>query len=279
MKSLLEVLRSSTEFLEKKGVSSARLESEWLAGHILGLSRMELYLQYDRPLGEKELAPLRELVRRRGNREPLQHLLGVVEFHGRKFKSDARALIPRPETEELAEKILERFPTTGRLLDMGCGSGVLALTVAGEAPVCRVVGADISPDALELAAENAEAMALGDRVEWVQSDLFENLEGTFDGIMANLPYVAETDMASLQPEVRHDPATALAGGGDGTDLLRRMIEQTPAFLTPGGWLALEIGQGQADTLISALDTVHFHDIMPVHDIQGVEGRFLFARHG
>lgn len=279
MKTLLEVLQSSTGYLGAKGLDNPRLETEWMLGQILGLKRMDLYLQFDRPLGEQELAPLREMVRRRAAREPLQHILGEIEFYGRRFKSDRRTLIPRPETEQLTEEILKRHNSPGRILDLGCGSGVIALTLATERSEWEVTGSDISPEALALATENAERLGLQDRVRWVESDLFAALQGPFDGVAANLPYIPSAEIDQLAPEISHDPRQALDGGNEGIEVLARVIAESPPHLAPGAWIALEIGVGQAKSLTSLLEQNGFQCIVGVPDLQGVESRFLFAQHG
>jgi release factor glutamine methyltransferase len=277
---LLEVLRGTERYLADRGVENARLNAEHLLAHALGLKRMELYLQFDRPLTESERAPLRDLVKRRGAREPLQHVLGTAEFHGRTFACDKRALVPRPETEQLVELALEMAkdkPAT-TILDIGTGSGVIALTIALELPSATLHATDVSPDALALAAENAARHTLTDRIVFHQADLLPPDDARFDVIIANLPYIPAEEIASLSPEVRHDPASALDGGADGLDLIRRLIETAPDRLAPGGALLLEIGLGQADAVNTLLSARKFRDISVRPDYQNIP-RFAVGFHG
>lgn len=277
---LLEILQSTTAYFEKRAIESPRLNAEHLLAHSLGRKRIELYLEFERTLTEAELTPLRELVRRRGQGEPLQHLLGSVEFCGRTFLCDQRALIPRPETEELVEQILrstiDHEPST--ILDVGTGSGVIALSLAAELPKAEVHAVDISEDALALAARNAKELGLENRVNFTRSDLLAQTAGKFDLIVANLPYVPMADRTSLSREVRHDPETAVFGGEAGDEIIRRLIAAATTRLHPGGLLALEIGIGQAEALSSFLFESGYSDISARHDYAGVT-RFLFAKYG
>ena len=277
---LLEVLRATERYLADRGVESPRLNAEHLLAHALGHKRMELYLQFDRPLTEAERAPLRDMVKRRGTREPLQHILGTAEFHGRSFLCDKRALIPRPETEQLVELALEiaKQLDTPAILDIGTGSGVIALTIALELPSAAIHATDASTNALALAAENAARHDLANRSTFHPADLLPPGGTRFDLIIANLPYIPSDDIASLSPEVRHDPASALDGGADGLDLIRRLIDTAPARLAPGGALLLEIGAGQADAVNALLTARKFRDISLRTDYQNIP-RFAVGFHG
>jgi release factor glutamine methyltransferase len=273
---LLDVLQSTTAYFEKRGIESARLNAEHLLAHSLGQKRIELYLEFERELSETELAPVRELVRRRGQGEPLQHLLGTVEFCGRTFLIDKRALIPRPETEQLVEFVEIEKPAA-RILDVGTGSGVIAISLAARFPAAQVNAVDVSEDALDLARENAARIEAGARVQFAISDLLEAVDGRFDLIVANLPYVATTERTNLSREVLHDPEIALFAGDDGESLIRRLIADAPAHLEPGGTLALEIGVGQEGSLSALLQEKNYHGIVTKKDYQGVT-RFVFAKH-
>jgi release factor glutamine methyltransferase len=240
---------------------------------------MELYLDFERKLTETELEPLRQLVKRRGEGEPLQHLLGTVEFCGLTFLCDRRAMVPRPETEELVEFLKSEIqdPKSG-IVDVGTGSGVIALSFAVEFPEARILAVDVSDDALALAQENAARLNLSDRVQFLKSRLLENIEGAFDLIVANLPYISTQDRHTLSREVLRDPEVALFAGARGDELVRELIDQAPLRLRPGGMLALEIGLDQRDALLSALAEKNYRDICSKNDYNGVT-RFLFARYG
>jgi len=276
---VLDVLQSTTAYFKKRKIDNSRLNAEHLLAHVLRRKRLDLYLEFERELTESELVPLRDLVKRRGEGEPLQHLLGTVEFCGHTFLCDSRALVPRPETEELVELLKSevRNPES-EILDVGTGSGVIALTLVKEFPEAKISGTDISEDALALARENAARLNLRDRVRFFKSNLLENVEGTFDLIAANLPYIAARDRHTLSREVLHDPEVALFAGGQGDELVRELIGQAPARLRPGGMLALEIGLGQSEALLSILAEKNYRDICWKNDYSG-SLRFLFARYG
>jgi release factor glutamine methyltransferase len=276
---VLEVLQSTTAYFKKREVESPRLNAEHLLAHVLNRKRIELYLEFERVLTEEELAPLRGLVRRRGQGEPLQYLLGTVEFCGRVFLCDKRALVPRPETEQLVELLKSQIShPASRILDVGTGSGVIALSLAANFPEATVAATDISDDALALARENAERLGLTNRVEFLTGDLLLSVNHVYDLIVANLPYVAVVDRPVLSREVLHDPEVALFGGERGDEMVRKLIEAAPSRLKSGGLLALEIGLGQADDLSALMAEKNYHDITSIRDYGGVM-RFLFGRYG
>ena len=276
---VLQVLQATTAYFKKHSVENPRLNAEHLLAHVLGRKRIELYLEFERVLTESELAPLRDLVKRRGEGEPLQHLLGTVEFCGLTFLCDKRAMVPRSETEELVELIESRIKNRkSKIEDVGTGSGVIALSLAMKFPEAEILGVDISDDALALAQENAARLNLATRVRFLKSNLLENVEGCFDVIVANLPYISIQDRQSLSREVLHDPAVALFASAQGDELVRELIAQAPSQLRPGGMLALEIGIGQSEALLSALAEKNYRDIHSQNDYSGVT-RFLFARYG
>ncbi|MGB8167654.1 MAG: peptide chain release factor N(5)-glutamine methyltransferase [Chthoniobacteraceae bacterium] len=280
MKTVLEVIQATTAYFQKSGVESARLSIEHLLAHVLGKKRMELYLEFDRPLGDQELNPLRDLVKRRAQGEPLQHLLGTVEFCGRSFACDRRALVPRPETEQLCELVVAEFrkreASPLRIIDVGTGSGVIALTFALTWPEATVEAVDLSADALALAGENTSRLGVGDRIRLVKSDLFSAVNGEFDLVAANLPYIAAEVIPTLTREVQRDPLSALDGGAGGMRLFERFIPDATKHLH--GMLALEIGHDQADALRGMLAAHNYQDIRVVSDYQG-RNRFVFANYG
>ena len=276
---LLEVVQSAAAYFKKHNIESPRLNAEHLVAHVLRRTRMDLYLEFERELTEAELAPLREMVMRRAQGEPLQHLLGTVEFCGLIFLCDKRAMVPRPETEELVEIVESKIENRqSKILDVGTGSGVIALSLAAKFPEAEVRGVDISEDALDLARENAARLGLSDRVRFFRSNLLQDVDRTFDLIVANLPYIAAQDRHTLSREVLRDPDVALFGGAHGDELVHELIVQAPARLRPGGMLALEVGIGQSEGLLSVLAEKKYRDIYSKNDYSGVT-RFLFAKYG
>jgi len=279
---VLELLQTTTAYFAKKGVEHPRLNIEHLLADTLGKKRIELYLEFDRSLTAQELEPLREKVRRRAEGEPLQHVLGHWDFFGRRFKSDRRALIPRPETELLVEAILKDSATCGksanRLVDIGTGCGVLAITFALERPELEVSAVDLSDDALALARENAEALGVLERVAFRRADLLDQIEGPFHWVVANLPYIPTADLRALPREVKFDPTLALDGGKDGLTIIKRLIESISGKIAPNGMIALELGQGQAQQVRGFLADQNYRDISIRKDYQGVE-RLLIAKYG
>jgi release factor glutamine methyltransferase len=279
MLTVLEVVKKTSEFFASKAIESPRLNAELVVGHALGLTRMRLYLEFERPVGEAELAAVRELVRRRGRREPLQHIVGHTEFFGLTLKTDRRALIPRPETELLVETIVARLGAPpARILDLGTGSGAIALALARAFPGARVTAVDSSPDALALAAENAASTGLSDRVALAESDWLGAIANgeTFDLIASNPPYLSQEETEAAPPEVRqYEPAGALTAADGGFADLERIARASAAALAPGGMLALETGAGHHARLISVLREAGYSRSESVADLAGRD-RFVLA---
>ena len=279
MLTVLEILQKTTDFLGGKGVENARLNSELLVGHALGLKRMQLYLQFERILAEPDLEKIRPLVRRRASREPLQYILGEVDWHGLKLKVDKRALIPRPETEYLLELVLQATATPpSRILDLGTGSGALALALAKAYPDSRVTALDTNVDALALACENATTLDLSARIEFLESNWFSALppDSRFDLIVANPPYLSERETADTSPEVKgFEPKSALSAGDDGLADLKQIIAGAPVFLSSGALLAVETGIHQHETLRSLCAAQGYVRSESKQDLTGRD-RFVFA---
>ena len=279
MKSLLETLQSGSGYLENRGIDDPRLNMEHIIAKVLGCERIELYLSFDRPMQENELEELRALLKRRVNREPLQHILGTVEFMGQDFICDSRALIPRPETEELVGILLSRFSSSSepdRILDVGCGSGVIGISLAIKWKDSHLTMIDCSEDALSLSKENAINLELSDsRMSYVCSDLLNDVTGPFDIIIANLPYVDPDEIDGLETELSFEPRSALDGGEGGTELISRFISQTPNKLSEQGLLALEVGEGQIHFFEKAISKIGFDQIETLKDLSGIE-RFILA---
>lgn len=258
----LTLARLASDHMRERGIENARLEAELLLASVLGVSRLDLYLQHDRPLDGEEVDRFRELVRRRLRREPLQYILGEVHFRELVLEVDPRVLIPRPETEVLVGEVLawaERRGAAGGIpadglsaLDIGTGSGAIILSLAREGPFGKLVATDVSADALAVARGNAERCGVAERVEFREGSLWEPLTRgeRFDVVVSNPPYIAESEREELQPEVLEwEPETALFAPGDGLAVLAALITGAPSHLEPGGLLALEMGADQADAVV------------------------------
>ncbi len=272
---VLEIIQRSTDYLARRGVESARRNIEEMLAHVLELPRLQLYLNFERTLTAAQIDTVRAMVKRRGRREPLQHILGSVSFCGLEIRTGPQALVPRPETELLAERawqFLQSVSSAGpaatnpprsspaatafrsaapAALDFGTGTGCLAIALAVKVPAARVVGLDISAEALDLARRNAEAHQVAGRIQWALGDGFAALTAgqQFDLVVSNPPYIATAEIETLQPEVRHfDPRPALDGGADGLEFFRRLALEAAPWLRPGARLMCEFGDGQAEVL-------------------------------
>lgn len=284
---VLRLMRWSGEYLEQKGVERGRLDAEHLLAHALGVARLQLYLQFDRPLERPELDRFRPLLKRRAQREPLQYIVGRAAFRELELHVDPRVLIPRPETEVLVDEVLawaagQKAQGRGEFsaLDLGTGSGAIALSLVREGPFVRVVATDASAVALEVAAANAAAVGLADSVELRHGALFDAVrdDESFDVVVSNPPYVAEAEMVSLQPEVAEwEPREALVGGPDGLMVIRSIVADAGRYVAAGGLLALEIGAGQVGPVMAAVEGAGGYDEVRVRrDLAGRE-RVVLAR--
>ena len=271
---LLAVLRWTTDFFAEKGVPNPRLDAEYILAHVLGLQRLDLYLRYAQPLTQPERTAIRELVVRRANREPLQHILGEVEFLDRRIKVDRRALIPRSETEFLAQRILDECPQAGCALDVCTGSGAIAIALAGR--IECVTGTDISGEALALARENAALN--GVEVTFLQGDLLAPVQGVFDVIVCNPPYVTEEEFDNLEPELTmYEPRLALVAADGGLACYRRLVTEAVPHLARGGRVYLEIGHQQGELVRQMAQDAGWTVLDVAKDLAGFDRYVVLAR--
>ncbi|MCD6525886.1 MAG: peptide chain release factor N(5)-glutamine methyltransferase [Desulfuromonas sp.] len=286
---VLKVLRWTTEYLKEKGIENPRLDAELLIGSALDKDRVGLYLCYDQPLHSDELAAIRQLVTRRASREPLQYILGQTEFWSLPFKVVPGVLIPRGDTEILVEEALRILQqqgdapdggVTGSVLDVGTGSGAIAVAIAHSCPELAVVALDISPAALELAQGNAELNGVRERLRFCRQDM-AHLDGCCDDghavndgrlrlIVSNPPYISRAEMAELMPEVKdHEPHLALEAGEDGLDCYRLLCAQALRCLQPGGWLVVEVGATQAASVRQLMEQSGLEQLFQRDDYSGI----------
>jgi release factor glutamine methyltransferase len=275
LKTIRELIQVTADYLAGKDVESARLNAERLLGDVLGLSRLELYLQHDRPVVGEELERYRDRVRRRAGGEPLQHILGATGFYGRDFKVVPGVFIPRPETERLVERALACLANLGDDVlsplagEIGCGSGIIAVTLAAEAPRLEIWASDVNPAAVELTGTNAHLHGVGPRVHAQVGNRFDGLparlRGNLDLLVSNPPYVRRADLGGLPREVQHDPREALDGGEDGLDFYRALAAGASRWLKAGGWVVLEIGADQGDQVAQILGASEFAEVQVSRD--------------
>ncbi len=277
---LLEILEETSRFFDSRDLENGRLQAELLLAAILDIKRLDLYLQFERLLLADEVDLYRDYVRQRLQRVPVQYIVGVAAFRNLELSVTPDVLIPRPETEILVDVALQYLPDGGRVLDLCCGSGAIALSLAQEAVTAQVVAADISAAALKVAKANGVSHELQERVEWFCGDFFAPLADTapFDIVVCNPPYVRHGDLACLEPEVQdHEPHLALDGGEDGLDCYRRIVQEAPEFIRPGGYLLMEVGEGQSTAVAALLAQVaSFSEVQTKPDLNKVP-RVVIAR--
>lgn len=265
------ILKVTADYFAGKGIASSRLDAELLLVHVLKVPRISLYTNFDRPLSDSERDSYRALVKRRGAYEPVAYILGEREFYGRKFGVSPDVLIPRPETEHLVDAVLERVRQSGiaapRIIDVGTGSGAIAVTLAAELREAKVTAVDISAKALAVARSNAAF--LGVNVDFREADLVKGIEPGFDIVVANLPYIGESERAQLTPDVRdHEPAVALFAGADGLDAIRRLVVDAVRLYDGRGLIALEIGAGQSTAVQQLLQAAGWQSVAALADLAG-----------
>ena len=270
---MLELLRWTTTHFQNKGIDTARLDAELLLAHALGSDRLRLYVDFEKPVLPDERARFRELVKKRGTeRVPVSQLLGEREFWSSRFKVTRDVLTPRPETETLVEAALTRLPdrdATYRVLDIGTGTGAIALSLAQERPQAAVTATDISSLALQIARENADEMQVGERLRFLEGSLFEPIAGEqFDLIVSNPPYLARSSSQALPPELDHEPEVALFGGEDGYEVLRPFAAGVFEHMAPGASVLVEIGTGQAQKIAEWFAEAGLVEVETLRDLAG-----------
>lgn len=282
-----DLLEWTTDFFTRRSIPSARLDAEVLLAHALGQTRLWLYLNFGKVVPAETLAAYRDLVKRRGTRIPIAYLVGEKEFYGLRIAVNPHVLVPRPETEILVEHVAGKLLTNRlevplRIADIGTGSGAIAVALvhALAPPPVYVTATDISQEALDVAAQNAETHGFDSLITFRQGDLCGALTwgDTYHAVVSNPPYLSTAELSGLEPEVSvHEPKRALLGGEDGLTALRAIVEQTPEYLEPNGWLALEVGAGQAPTVAELIrETGVFREPEIVRDYSGVE-RIVLAQ--
>lgn len=281
MITVLEALNLSTEYLNKKGIESARLNAELMLAQILNCKRLELYLMFDRPLDESELQQYRNYLSRRGNREPLQYILGEVEFYNIKLKVNNNVLIPRPETELLVEKIINDYSSKNelRFLDIGVGSGNISIALLKNIPQAHATAIDISEEALALAKENSVINDVQQRMELKKFDILNDdikSLGRFDLIISNPPYVSADDFEKLEPELKvYEPKIALTDFYNGLTFYRKIVDMSHSLLNNEGRIYFELGKGQSEEVKKMLNEKGFENVKVIKDYQGID-RIIFG---
>ncbi len=273
MLTVLDALNKSTEYLEKKVIESPRTNAEILLAHILKCKRLQLYLSFDRPLKDDEKNLYRELLQRRANHEPVQYITGIVEFYGLEFHVDKSVLIPRPETEILVETIIKNTNPDEKIniLDIGTGSGNIAVTLAKHLPNSKVTAIDKSKDALKIAIKNSELNNVNEQIDFIEYDILNNQKffaNDFNLIVSNPPYVSEEEYNNLEPELNeYEPSIALTDFSDGFIFYKSISKQAENLLTANGKLYFELGTGQSKNVKEIMEQNNFSNIQIIKDYQ------------
>ncbi|MEX0322400.1 MAG: peptide chain release factor N(5)-glutamine methyltransferase [Puniceicoccaceae bacterium] len=279
MQTVLEVRDKTVAYFEKAEIESPKNEAERLMAETLGIKRLDLFLNYGKPLTEDELELLRDRIRRRAKREPLQYILGYWDFHDTRLQVQPGALIPRPETELLVEAVIKRLEGVKepRIVDLGTGSGAIALALAKALPNAKVLAVEKSPEALSLARANADALGLREQVAFRSGDWLAGLNLQADCIVSNPPYLTESEWAEAQPEVRdHEPKEALVAGDAGMADLKAIVSGAKAQLAEGGFIALEMGIDHGPAMQADAEACGYSEVEVVKDDHRRD-RFLFAK--
>ncbi len=279
---IVKILKWSEQYFAKHGIETPRLDAEVLLSHVLGVKRIHLYVHFDQPLDPAELSAYRAAVKRRAAREPVAYIVGEKEFMGLSFLITPAVLVPQPDTETLVGAVMDRLAGNPgeRVADIGTGSGAIALSLLNFLPELSAAAVDISPEALLVAKNNADELGLGDRVEFLEGDLCAPLRGqTFDAIVSNPPYIPRGDFDKLPPEVLAEPRLALDGGGDGLDYYRQLVLEALPLVKPGGFLAVEVGRGQAPAVQTLAKGAGWGSLETVKDLAGIQRVVVMRREG
>ena len=262
---ILEIIKWTTDFFKEKQIEKARLNAEYIVAHVLQCKRFDLYVRFEDIVSEIDRAEIRKLIVKRGKNEPLQYVLGETEFYGYRFFVNSAVLIPRPETEYLVEKIIKENPSLESVLDIGTGSGAIAVSLKKELPNCNVTASDISEKALKIAKKNAAENQV--TIEFIQSDLFENIEDKYSVIVSNPPYIPLREYKDIDSEVKDfEPQSALLAEADGLHYYQKILEQAKEYLHENGIVYFEIGHDQAERIKKIAENNGFFDVETLKDL-------------
>lgn len=276
MLTVLEAIKGAADYLERKGIQSPRLNAELLLSHILNCKRLELYLAFERPLQKNEIDAYREFIKRRGVFEPLQYIVGKVEFYGLQIAVNPSVLIPRPETELLVEEVISTAKDIGekRIIDFCCGSGNIAIALAKNLPHSKIICVDVSQEAIQTAQRNASQNGVEEQIIFIRKNIlngFELSDTQFDFIVSNPPYISSEEFTKLNPELRlYEPSIALTDGLDGLSFFKKISELSKRLLKESGKIFFEIGAGQTESVKQILQQNEFHNIIIKKDYSGIE---------